>query len=306
MFQLDQGSTAVLELDVDRCRGHNVLEDPVWRLLLWGALTGRIDAIIGGPPGRFARLRCADKEGAMDIKALTVITRMMWLYVVSIAARETAHAGSNQGRPVAYAMEHPAEEVRGEQSLWGTTLWKEFGEEMEMSTATFDQGAMGSTGPNLTTLGTNIYYLMGLDGVMDSSEGGPEISGTRTNGQWSAGLVDAMVMALRFWTKQPRCYPSLRAFTPDQWRRHVQSNHADYHRDCLTCVMSRGTGKRHGRVRHPDMFTLTVDLAGPVKPGLDASSKGTMGKNLKYMMVAKYVFPKEYVRGYAGREPSRG
>ncbi|CAE7266511.1 unnamed protein product, partial [Symbiodinium sp. KB8] len=303
VFQLDQGSTAVLELDVDRCRGHNVLEDPVWRLLLWGALTGRIDAIIGGPPGRFARLRCADKEGAMDIKALTVITRMMWLYVVSIAARETAHAGSNQGRPVAYAMEHPAEEVRGEQSLWGTTLWKEFGEEMEMSTATFDQGAMGSTGPNLTTLGTNIYYLMGLDGVMDSSEGGPEISGTRTNGQWSAGLVDAMVMALRFWTKQPRCYPSLRAFTPDQWRRHVQSNHADYHRDCLTCVMSRGTGKRHGRVRHPDMFTLTVDLAGPVKPGLDASSKGTMGKNLKYMMVAKYVFPKEYVRGYAGREP---
>ena len=28
-----------------------------------------------------------------------------------------------------------------------------------------------------------------------------------------------------------------------------------------------------------------------------------MGKGLKYMLVAKYVFPKEYVVGYTGREP---
>ncbi|CAE7325391.1 unnamed protein product [Symbiodinium sp. KB8] len=305
-FQLDQGNTAVLELDVDRCRGHNVLGDSVWRLLLWGALTGRIDGIIGGPPGRMARLCQADKEGAKDIKALTVITRMMWLYVISVVSRETSAAGVNQGRPVAFAMEHPAEEIRGDQSLWRTVLWSEFQEEMGMSMATFDQAEMGSSVTSLTTLGTNIYYLMGLDGIRLSSENDLGSTNVKCNGQWSPGLVDAMVMGLRFWAKHPKCYPMLRAFTAEQWRRHVQSNHADYHRDCLTCVMARGTGRRHARIRHPDMYTLTVDIAGPVKPGLDVSSKGAMGKKLRYMMVAKYVFPKEYVKGYTGRLPPEG
>ncbi|CAE7387258.1 unnamed protein product [Symbiodinium microadriaticum] len=303
VFQLDQGSTAVLELDIDRCRGHNVLGDAVWRLLLWGALTGRIDGIIGGPPGRTARLCHADKEGAKDIKALSVITRMMWLYVISGVSRETTGAGINQGRPVAFAMEHPAEEVRGDQSLWRTVLWSEFQEEMGMSMATFDQGEMGSSVTSLTTLGTNVYYLMGLDGIRPSPERNFGDTDAKCNGQWSPGLVNAMVMGLRFWAKHPKCYPMLRAFTAEQWRRHVQSNHADYHRDCLTCVMARGTGRRHARIRHPDMFALTVDIAGPVKPGLDVSSKGTLGKNLRYMMVAKYVFPKEYVKGYTGRLP---
>ena len=306
VFQLDQGNTAVLELDVDRCRGHNVLGDAVWRLLLWGALTGRIDGIIGGPPGRTARLCQADKEGAKDIKALSVITRMMWLYVISGVSRETSGAGINQGRPVAFAMEHPAEEVRGDQSLWRTVLWSEFQEEMGMSMATFDQIEMGSSVKSLTTLGTNVYYLMGLDGIRPSPERDLGDTNAKCNGQWSPGLVDAMVMGLRFWAKHPKCYPMLRAFTAEQWRRHVQSNHADYHRDCLTCVMARGTGRRHARIRHPDMFALTVDIAGPVKPGLDVSSKGTMGKNLRYMMVAKYVFPKEYVKGYTGRPPPEG
>ena len=53
------------------------------------------------------------------------------------------------------------------------------------------------------------------------------------------------------------------------------------------------------------MFTLTLDLAGPVKPGLDVSSKGTMGRGLRYLLVAKYVFPKEFAKAYSGREPPR-
>ena len=93
------------------------------------------------------------------------------------------------------------------------------------------------------------------------------------------------------------------AMTQAQWERHVQGNHMDYHKDCLTCVLARGTGKRHPRVFHPSMFTLTVDMAGPVKPGLDVTSKGTMGRGLKYLMVARYVLPTEYVKGYTGKEP---
>ena len=89
------------------------------------------------------------------------------------------------------------------------------------------------------------------------------------------------------------------------WKAHVRSNHADYRRDCITCVMSRGTGKRHARVRYPDQFCLTIDLAGPIKPGLDSTSKGTIGKGLRYMVVAKFTLPKEFVKSYSGKEPPR-
>ena len=49
--------------------------------------------------------------------------------------------------------------------------------------------------------------------------------------------------------------------------------------------------------------TLRLDMAGPVKPGLDVSSKGTMGRGLKYIFVAKYIFPKEFARAYSGHDP---
>ncbi|CAE7503071.1 unnamed protein product, partial [Symbiodinium sp. CCMP2456] len=55
-------------------------------------------------------------------------------------------------------------------------------------------------------------------------------------------------------------------------------------RDCLTCVLARGTG--------------------PVAAGLDVTSKGTMGRNLKYLMIARYNLPVEYVKGYTARDGS--
>ena len=36
---------------------------------------------------------------------------------------------------------------------------------------------------------------------------------------------------------------------------------------------------------------LTADVAGPLSPGLDSISKGMLGRNLKYLMVAKYMVP---------------
>ena len=51
-FKLDQGDTTVLELDLGRCAGQDLLRSEVWRFLLWGAKEGKIDIIFGGPPGR--------------------------------------------------------------------------------------------------------------------------------------------------------------------------------------------------------------------------------------------------------------
>ena len=81
-FQIDDGNTVVLELDISRNRGQDILKQSTWRLLLWGALTGKIEAVVGGPPGR-GGLYGDD----LDTRALRSVTRMLWLYAVAKAAQ---------------------------------------------------------------------------------------------------------------------------------------------------------------------------------------------------------------------------
>ena len=270
MFRLDQGSTAVLELDIQRCKGHDVLNNSTWRLLLWGALTGRIDAVVGGPPARNGVIQPAGKDGPESMRSMKLITRMMWLFALAQTARQSRKDVQNQHRPVAFMIEHPAKEATMRTSIWTTDLWNEFKNEMDMMEVTFNQQATG--GGNVpTTVGTNVYYLLGLD-KLGQEEQDEQREKDSDSGVWSPGFVDAVVLALTFWDRHPRRCPILASMSPEQWRRHVQSNHADYHRDCLTCVMARGTGRRHARVRHPDMFNLTVDLAGPHPGGEDKSN----------------------------------
>ena len=303
IFQLDRGSTVVIELDITRCKGHDIMKDETWRLLQWGAINGKIDAILGGPPSRGGLRSLSGSSKAKDLKSLAAIVRMLWLYAVADAGRKSTRTGALRDRPVAFVIEHPTEALGTEVSLWRSTMWKEFQVEMEMSAVTFDQRAMGSPISTSTTLGTNVYYLQGLNGLSPEDAEGQPPDGHHDASTWSPGLVSALVTALMFWERRPRCIPIMAALSPEQWRQHVQSGHANYQRNCLTCVMGRGTGKRHARVRHPDMFALTVDLAGPVKPGLDVTSKGALGKGLKYMIVARYVLPVEFVKAYSGRSP---
>ncbi|CAE7189850.1 unnamed protein product, partial [Symbiodinium sp. CCMP2456] len=310
MFQLDEGDTAVIELDLERNKAHDIQRDSTWRMLMWGALTGRIEAVVGGPPGRSGLPRWDQKATRKDVRNLALVARMLWLYAVAEAARTTSSAVPlNRQRPVAFMVEHPAEEnwVDGHTSttsLWTTPTWRAFAEEMGMASVTFDQGVMGATTTSVTTLGTNIYYLMGLDAMRKESVD-DEACAKPVASTWSSGLVDAVALALQLWRRHPKEIPRMAALTAAQWKEHVASGHAKYHRECLTCVMSRGTGRRHARVRHPDMFTLTTDVAGPIKPGLDVSSKGALGKGLRYFLIGKYTLPREYVKAYSGREPPR-
>ncbi|CAE6952631.1 Papst2 [Symbiodinium sp. CCMP2592] len=309
VYQLDEGDTVVVELDVQRNRAHNVMRTSTWKLLLWGAMHGKIEALIGGPPGRSGLGRQVGDEVAWDNKSLAAITRMLWLYAVAEEGRALNARGADLGRPVAFMLEHPPG-VLGDalpgttsrrRSLWDTSMWRAFQEEYEMTKVTFDQRAMGSSGSLPTTLGTNVYYLQGLHG--EGLGDAVKAESADASGTWSEGLTRAIVMALKFWRRHPATTPRLCPMTAAQWKRHVDSNHLDYNRECLTCVLARGTGRRHARVRHPDMFTLTIDIAGPVKPGLDCTSKGTQGKGLRYLMVGKYTLPKEFVKSYSGRKP---
>ncbi|CAE7283168.1 unnamed protein product, partial [Symbiodinium necroappetens] len=194
--------------------------------------------------------------------------------------------------------------TNGRVCFWDTRMWKLFQREMQMRTISFDQGAMGGSSKNSTTLGTNINALMSLkiDGVrVDEGDSLPE-RGDKDY-VWTPGLVRAITVALNFWSREAKCPPRLFAMSPTQWRAHVNGSHAEYRKDCATCVMSRGVGRQHRRVHHPEAYVLTSDVAGPLSPGLDATSKGSMGKNLKYMLVAKYMVPREFITDYSGAAP---
>ena len=353
IMKLDQGDTAVLELDLDRCTGQDIMRNEVWRMLLWGAKEGKVDVILGGPPARAQQLL---KGGKRDAKSLALIARMMWLYVVAQVGREVNGGGINKDRDVGFVLEYPegmsAQQKRDRElsilqaegrardpsgrgggaswdqsqtywedvqkprwedwvgtctvdasrGFWQTRMWKSFAREAEMCEVSFDQGAMGSRSRNRTTLGTNVYSLVSLSDVrvaedVDLPERDPE------DYIWSSGLVNALVVGLNFWERNSRCAPRVRAISPTQWQKHVANNHADYRKDCATCVMARGSGRQHRRVHHPETYVLTADVAGPLAPGLDSTSKGTLGKNLKYLLVAKYLVPKAFVEAYTGKAP---
>eukprot|EP00439_Symbiodinium_sp_Y106_P026580 s3624_g3.t1 len=353
LFKLDQGETTVLELDMARCAGHNVMRSEVWRMLLWGAKEGKIDMIFGGPPSRAANQA---KGGTRDIKSLTLIARMMWLYAVAEVGRELNGSGITKDREVGFMIEYPegvpyeervqrAAQVReadeahrsaedrgepaaweqtinywnqvqrprweefagrstldGRAAFWETRMWKLFQQETHIRMVSFDQGAMGGETRNRTTLGTNVNNLMSLDGIRLPEDDPRPDRGPRDH-VWAPGLVNALVVALSFWEKDARSVPRLQAMTPEKWKEHVDSNHAIYRKDCATCVMGRGIGRQHRRVHHPEAFVLTADVAGPLSPGLDSTSKGTLGRNLKYLLVAKYMVPRAFVCDYSGKQP---
>ncbi|CAE7233290.1 RE1 [Symbiodinium sp. CCMP2592] len=356
IMKLDQGETTVIEVDVSRSPGLDLLRSELWRMLLWGAKEGKIDAVIGGPPGRTSE---HSRRGDRDVRSMTLVARMFWLHAVAQVGRELYGGVHNHNREVAFMIEYPegmsteerelldaevqrAEDARRDPSgragpagweetrmywesvqrprlerlqgkptmdargsFWDTRMWKSYQQREGLRLVSFDQGATGGLSRNRTTLGTNVASLLSLENLrLSEEEEMPETS----NGDhvWSPGLVNAVVVALSLWDRDPRCAPRLprvQAMSAAQWKQHVDSNHEVFRKDCVTCVTSRGTGRQHRKVHHPDCYVLTADVAGPIAPGLDPTSKGTTGRNLKYLLVAKYLVPKSYIEQFSGCQP---
>ncbi|CAE7302454.1 unnamed protein product, partial [Symbiodinium microadriaticum] len=333
IMKLDQGDTTVIELDLGRCRGRedrcdywwasgkkstawrwrrerNIKDVALVSRMMWLHALAQVGREVNGTPrsknrdvgfvmeypeGENAAVReeliRAREEEVRDPSARNEVaswSHANWYWEYVQRPRFELYAG----RPT----------MDGNVPFWSTRLWKAYQRESGLQTVSFDQGAMGGTSRNKTTLATNVNNLMALQELRlpedsDLPETGPQ------DAIWSQGLVEALVVGLSFWDREPHCAPRLRAFTPEQWKQHVDSNHEVYRKDCVTCVTARGTGRQHRRVHHPESYVLTADVAGPLSKGLDPTSKGTMGKNLKYLLVAKYMVPKEYVQLHSGVYP---
>ena len=51
----------------------------------------------------------------------------------------------------------------------------------------------------------------------------------------------------------------------EAWQRHLLNDHQPYRADCSVCINAQATGYQHRRRRHPSMYTVALDLAGPFK-----------------------------------------
>ena len=109
IFRLDQGSTAVIELDIQRCKSHDITRTSTWRLLMWGATAGKIDVVMGGPSGRWGFPIDMGRANTNDRKSMSIISRMRWLYAVSKVGRLQHALSTERGRRVGFLLKHPCQ-----------------------------------------------------------------------------------------------------------------------------------------------------------------------------------------------------
>ena len=125
---------------------------------------GKIDGIIGSPPGRSGvPVELSEAKGA-EVRALSLTARMLWLQAVSQMGRMCSAGSPDRMQPVVFVMDHPTSprvskgsDPGTRASMWETAMWRLFQKEMGMKVLQFDQAA--------TSLGTNVYYLGGLHGL---------------------------------------------------------------------------------------------------------------------------------------------
>ena len=81
----------------------------------------------------------------------------------------------------------------------------------------------------------------------------------------------------------------------EQWKKHLLNDHQPYRADCSVCINAQASGYQHRRRRHPHLYTVALDVAGPFK---------TKGRDMefddyKYILVASYRCPKDYMAAKA-------
>ena len=309
-------NTEVVVVNVDvQVNGGWSMMGPAYKALMWGAMTSRVKAVLGAPPGgTFSQKRCEDipgypapvrstKEpyGFVDLdpaqryyvdKETSLVARQLMLYLI-------AHVKGG-GKNVKFLLSHPENEervVNGKDapSLWRTPMMEAFIEATEslgMKKASFDQGAFGymckAPITIASTLDFEFFDEMREDEniqVRKQTEKKPWVMAVRRT--VATKLMETGVASTRAWAGEAS--PDIRKMTAEQgWRLHVARDHVPYRRDCEQCVMSLGTGRPHRRTKQKSAYVLSVDVGGPLR----AVSRDAHGYGYRYFLAAAYTKPK--------------
>ena len=319
--RLEKDGKGHFVMSIDLLTGMDVRNVTVWALLLKLAASGRVSAVIAGPPCRtFSILRFRppgprpvrpreQPYGLDDLDAeerrlvdqdTGLFCRFLFLHSAATAGRVLNEEA--ELKEVAFFVEQPAdpdEYLEADNPLygkvptfWQTPLWQRYREEAQLRVVTFDQLPLGHPTVKPTGGGTNMEGVRCLDGIK-ATERPPTWTGPSSDlATWSTGLCEVIAEGIRSWGGNPRIFK----MTEEQWKAHVSRGHVPYRRDCLTCVAGGGIGRRHARVEHPDSFVLTADTSGPLKtPGRDSHQRGAK-RAMKYMFVARLRVPKVFLQ----------
>ena len=325
----------VLDVNLARSRLWDLnREDGVYQLLLWAAATGRVSDIIAVPPCSTWPNSLAPTRGPESyptrsatspygIKELTAWQRQQVDAETALLAKPMllwvlAQMRGNQD--VGFLLDLPSdcERLRRDDphraSVWSTELWNSFRSIAGMGTTSFYMGAYGHRAKRPTTMATTYPALLQMDNNYDFHDGcvPPSLLSYQEMRKWPSlfkGLVAEAIGDYHSarWSDEEELVKAgikLSKLTKEQreaWQRHLLNDHQPYRSDCSVCINAQATGYQHRRRKHPAMYTVAFDLAGPFKQ----KGRDMEHDDYKYIMVAAYRCPKEYMSAKALSELER-
>ena len=255
-------------MSVDLLAGMDVRNETVWALLLKLASSGRVAAVIGGPPCRtFSILRfrppgprpVRSREQPYGLDDLDGEERRLvdqdtghfcrFIFLHSAATAGRVLNEEVESKEVAFFVEQPADPdkyLNADNPLygkvptfWQTPLWRRYSEEAQLWVVTFDQLPLGHPTVKPTEGGTNLEGARCLDGIQAAERPPPWTGPSSDLATWSSGLCEVIAEGIRNWSGNPRIFK----MTEEQWKAHVSRGHVPYRRECgasrLLCPYSR-------------------------------------------------------------------
>ena len=312
-------------LSVDMVHGANVHDPHLSGFIQSVIETGKVIGWVSGPPCRTVsacrlkedggppRLRDREGDGRFGIEGLksgqlekTDGDSVLWLknlYWMILAQRW------NQG--VRFLLEQPEDparwlpETREGPPAPSFLCWPETSQviaQLNLQRIRVDQGALGHRTRKPTALITNMPGIIRLDGLRshEAGEAWPEELDERLawSGQlaaWAPGLVRriaADLSAVEVAERRAQIQPQFKALTAREkkelkgWQAHYEQDHIPFRKDCVTCLETAGRDRMRKKVKCPQSYCLSMDIAGPFNPGKDQLVRGA-----RYMMIGVVTVP---------------
>ncbi|OLQ10423.1 Copia protein [Symbiodinium microadriaticum] len=325
----------VLEVDMARSKLWNFHAPMgVFRLLLWAAPKGKIADVVSSLPDRTWHAVQTPRRGPdacplrttrapygrKDLNQLqqqqvhsetACVAKQMLLWLLATMA--------GKGN-VGFLMELHADPVAGAEggqqfaTLWKTEMWRAFKSVAGMANAAFNMGSHGHRATRPTVVATNYPAVVQLNGNYEGVDGCiPASLLTRAEvRKWSVAFKHlVMESSTDFhagkWAEKDELVDlgvKLTKLTREQrqeWKNHLLNDHQAYRADCAVCINAQANGYQHRRRRHPHLYTLAMDVAGPfVTRGRDMEYD-----DYKYMLIASYRCPRDYLKVKGIKEEDR-
>ena len=191
--------------------------------------------------------------------------------------------------PVGFLVEQPADPSHYQPecvSWWRTPQWRGLREDKGLLELTFNQGDYGGVAVKPTTLGTNLVVQLPQEKVEGLGTRGTatavDFKETKNMARWVPGLMREIATDVL-----EQIYKEKAEVKRLSWGEHVANGHVPFRKDCRDCQLASAKDRPHRRIKHPQAYVLSLDVAGPMKRGWDID-----GKACKYLLVGAYTWAK--------------